>query len=65
MERKGLEMKRFGILAITVVGVVALVVGVSAAMAAKPQDAGNKGMDVIAKSNGFPSGPHFNMNIHG
>lgn len=58
-------MKRFGILVISLVVVVALVVGVSAAVAAKPQDAGNKGMDVIAKSNGFPSGPHFNLNIHG
>jgi hypothetical protein len=28
------------------------------AMAAKP-------FDVIAKSNGYPSGPHFNLNIHG
>lgn len=27
-------------------------------MAAKP-------LDVIAKSNGYPSGPHFNLNIHG
>ena len=34
-------------------------------MAAKPQNAGKKNMDVIAKSNGFPSGPHFNLNIHG
>jgi len=45
--------------------VVALIVGVSTAMAAKPQKAGNKGMDVIAKSNGFPSGEHHNLNIHG
>ena len=34
-------------------------------MAAKPQNAGKKNMDVIAKSNGFPSGAHFNLNIHG
>jgi hypothetical protein len=34
------------------------------AFAAKPQSNGN-GDDVIAKSNGFPSGPHFNLIIHG
>lgn len=32
--------------------------------AAKPQDSGS-GKDVIAMSNGFPSGLHFNLNIHG
>jgi hypothetical protein len=58
-------MKRIGILAISIMMVVALVAGISTAMAAKPQDAGNKGMDVIAKSNGFPSGLHFNLNVHG
>jgi len=58
-------MKRIAIVMISVLMVVALVVGGTAIMAAKPQDAGNKGMDVIAKSNGFPSGPHFNLNIHG
>ena len=34
------------------------------AEAAKPQDNG-AGKDVIALSNGFPSGPHFNLNVHG
>jgi len=38
--------------------IVALVAGISTAFAAKPQN-------VIAKSNGFPSGEHFNLNIHG
>lgn len=33
-------------------------------MTAKPQSSGS-GKDVIALSNGFPSGEHFNLNIHG
>jgi hypothetical protein len=35
-----------------------LVFAISTSMAGKPQD-------VIEKSNGYPSGPHFNLNIHG
>ena len=35
-----------------------LMIGISTAMAAKP-------LDVIPRSNGYPSGPHFNLNIHG
>jgi hypothetical protein len=35
-----------------------IVIGISIVMAAKPQD-------VIERSNGYPSGPHFNLNIHG
>ena len=52
--KRSLKMKR------TVISVAALilVMGVSTAMAAKP-------LDVIPLSNGFPSGPHFNLNIHG
>jgi hypothetical protein len=38
--------------------VAALVLGVSTAMAGKPEN-------VVQWSNGFPSGPHFNLNIHG
>ncbi len=59
-------MKRIMIVAVSVLVVMALVFGASAVMAAKPQNAGKDGiMDVIEKSNGFPSGPHFNLNIHG
>ena len=36
----------------------------SMAQAAKPQNSGS-GEDVIAMSNGFPSGLHFNLNVHG
>jgi hypothetical protein len=36
----------------------------SMAQAAKPQNSGS-GKDVIAMSNGFPSGLHFNLNVHG
>ena len=44
--------------------VVALVFGATVALAAKPQNSGS-GKDVIALSNGFPSGEHFNLDIHG
>ncbi len=36
----------------------------SLAMAAKPDGSGSS-RDVISKSNGFPSGEHFNLNLHG
>ncbi|MCK5468870.1 MAG: hypothetical protein KAI99_10175 [Cyclobacteriaceae bacterium] len=36
----------------------------SLVQAAKPQNSGS-GKDVIAMSNGFPSGLHFNLNVHG
>jgi hypothetical protein len=37
---------------------IVLALAISPAMAAKPQD-------VISQSNGYPSGMHFNLNIHG
>jgi hypothetical protein len=44
---------------LTAVALVTMLISASPAFAAgKPQD-------VIAKSNGFPSGMHFNLNIHG
>lgn len=43
---------------------ILLLIGVSPALAAKPQQSGS-GKDVIAISNGFPSGAHYNLNIHG
>jgi hypothetical protein len=57
-------MKRILIATVSLVAVVSLVLGASVAMAAKPQSSGS-GKDVIALSNGFPSGAHFNLNIHG
>ena len=51
-------MKRIAIVAVSVLMVAILVLGISTAMAAKPQQ-------VIEWSNGFPSGAHFNLNIHG
>ena len=57
-------MKRRIVLVVTALTLVALLVGASAVMAAKPQNSGS-GKDVIALSNGFPSGQHFNLNIHG
>ena len=57
-------MKKRIVLVVTALTLVALLVGVSAVMAAKPQNSGS-GKDVISLSNGFPSGQHFNLNIHG
>jgi len=57
-------MKRTTVVAVTLVMVVALVMGVSAAMAAKPDGSGDS-KDVISISNGFPSGAHETLNIHG
>jgi len=45
------------VLSLAILAIV-LVLAVSPTMAAKPQD-------VISQSNGFPSGMHFNLNIHG
>ena len=58
-------MKRMAIRVVPILVVVMLVValGISTAMAAKPD--ASTGNDVIARSNGFPSGAHFNLNIHG
>lgn len=43
---------------------VLLLIGITPVMAAKP-DGSDGTKDVIAMSNGFPSGEHFNLNIHG
>ena len=51
-------MKRPVIATLSVLLAAALILGASPVMAAKP-------MDVIARSNGFPSGMHFNLNLHG
>ena len=57
-------MKKRIVLVVMALTLVALLVGATAVMAAKPQQSGS-GKDVIALSNGFPSGQHFNLNIHG
>ena len=57
-------MKRISVLAVIAVLIVSLAFGLSTAMAAKPQKSGSD-KDVIALSNGFPSGPHETLNIHG
>jgi hypothetical protein len=51
-------VKRIIVVSIAIVIVAALALGSATALAAKPQS-------VIEKSNGFPSGEHFNLNIHG
>ena len=51
-------MKKILIVALTLSLILSLSIGISPVMAAKPQP-------VISMSNGFPSGPHFNLNLHG
>jgi hypothetical protein len=51
-------MRPVTLASVVVLALAIVTLGVSPAMAGKPQD-------VIPRSNGFPSGPHFNMNIHG
>jgi hypothetical protein len=57
-------MKRAVIVIVSVLAVAAMVFGASIAMAAKPPHAG-EGNQLIPRPNGFPAGPHFNLNIHG
>ena len=57
-------MKRKIVMVAIALTLIALLLGASAVMAAKPQKSGS-GKDVIAMSNGFPSGAHYNLNIHG
>ncbi len=58
-------MKRISVLAVIAVLIVSLAVGLSTAMAAKPDGRTDPTkQDVIERSNGFPSGPHYNLNIH-
>ena len=63
-------MKRNMIILVAVLLAVTLAVGGSIAMAAKPPDTGKpphsgEGNQLIPRPNGFPAGPHFNLNIHG
>ncbi|TFH34959.1 MAG: hypothetical protein E4G93_04480 [Dehalococcoidia bacterium] len=58
-------MKRKGLLGFSLILVsMLLLIGTSPVMAAKP-DGSDGTRDVIAMSNGFPSGEHYNLNIHG
>ena len=63
-------MKRNMIILVSVLLAVTLAVGGSIAMAAQPPDKGKpphagEGNQTIQRPNGFPAGPHFNLNIHG
>ena len=57
-------MKRIMTIIISILVTASMVSGISVALAAKSPDQG-KPLDVIARSNGLTSGPHFNLNIHG
>ena len=52
------------IIQIAIFVLVISLMAVSPVLAAKP-DGSNGTKDVIARSNGFPSGEHYNLNIHG
>lgn len=58
-------MKRL-VISITI-ALVLIVGSVSTALAAKPEKFpdGGKPQEVIERSNGFTSGQHFNLNLHG
>lgn len=60
-------MKRSTIIISLVVVLILLLGSVSVALAAKPEKwpDGGKPQEVIERSNGFPSGQHFNLNLHG
>jgi hypothetical protein len=51
-----------GVLALWAVLVAGFLIFVPGASAAKPSDPDH---DVVGTSNGYPSGPHFNLDIHG
>jgi hypothetical protein len=51
-------MKRITLITLAVILTITSFIGASAVMAAKP-------INVIDWSNGFPSGQHFNLNLHG
>jgi hypothetical protein len=57
-------MKRITIVVVSVLVVTTLVLGASTVIAAKPSHAG-EGNQLIPRPNGFPAGPHYNLNIHG
>ncbi|MGD9142455.1 MAG: hypothetical protein PVG61_01265 [Dehalococcoidia bacterium] len=57
-------MKKSILIVVAVVSIITILAGTSVVMAAKPSTNG-AGKDVIAHSNGFPSGMHFNLNLHG
>jgi hypothetical protein len=57
-------MKRITIVVVSVLVVTTLVLGASTVMADKPSHAG-EGNQLIPRPNGFPAGPHYNLNIHG
>jgi hypothetical protein len=60
-------MKRRIVLVVTALALVALLVGTSIAMADKPTKPphSGEGNQLIPRPNGFPAGPHYNLNIHG
>ena len=60
-------MKRVVIaVSVVVLGIIFLFVGTSTAIGAKGGSKGaDLGLDFLLHGNGYPSGPHFNLNVHG
>jgi hypothetical protein len=57
-------MKRRMVFVVMALTLVALLVGATAVLAARPPHAGEDNQ-LIPRPNGFPAGPHYNLNIHG
>lgn len=63
-EKESKEVTYRRIVQMSLLALIVLTLAVSPALAAKP-DGSNGSQDVIARSNGYPSGAHFNLNVHG
>jgi hypothetical protein len=64
LKKKGEKMKKVMFIILAVVLVLALPTAALADKPSKPPHSG-EGNQLIPRPNGFPAGPHYNLNIHG